>query len=486
MLAVVGLLVGTTTLSMAASKPLWHDEIYTVLLARLGSADLWTATRSGVDLSPPLNTWLTHVTTSAGGADLIPIRLAPLVGFWLAVAVSFEFVRRRANSAMGAVAALLPCFTAGYRYSYEARGYGLMMGLAALSLFAWAEAAAGRRRGLYVPVLGISLAAGYWNQYYALFAVAPLAAAELMRAVQHRRIDRAIWAAIACSFLALVPLFPVMRAAASAAPTFWRKAAWSDVGDTYVFLFSSLVEWPIAGAVSAALLAGVAARAFWRPRGTRMNCPRSEIVALAVYVGLPAIQVTAALATTGVFVPRYALLAVPGVSMALALVLHRITRPVRVAQLGLAAALAVTLAATVPLRPSFSSPARQRPALMQLLAEGKRVAVSGGLMYLQLWYYTPPSMRERLYYVADPAVALAYTGSNTIDAGLLGLSGWSQANVVEREQFLASQPAFTVYGAGSGWLIDWLRDQRMPVEQIGVELGAPILAVQATRHRNPS
>lgn len=28
-----------------------------------------------------------------------------------------------------------------------------------------------------------------------------------------------------------------------------------------------------------------------------------------------------------------------------------------------------------------------------------------------------------------------------------------------------------------GWLIEWLRDHNAPVEQVGVELGAPILVV---------
>ena len=188
-LAVVGLLVVMTTVSMAAAKPLWHDEIFTVLLARLGAADLWTANLSGVDLSPPLNTLLTHVALSAGGTDPVVIRLAPLAGFALAVALIFEFVRRRSNTVTAVSAALLCCFTAGYRYSYEARGYGLMMGFAALSVFAWAEAAAGRRRWLHVPLLAIGLAASYWTHFYGVFAAAPVIAGELARTLRRRKID---------------------------------------------------------------------------------------------------------------------------------------------------------------------------------------------------------------------------------------------------------------------------------------------------------
>ena len=473
----VGLVIAAMTLSMAASKPLWHDEIYTVLLARLGAADLWTATRSGVDLSPPLNTWLTHVAVSAAGAGRVPTRLPPAVGFWLAVAFAFEFVRRRSNTTMALAAALLLCFTAGYRYSYEARGYGLMMGFAALSLFAWSEAAAGRRRGLYIPVLALALAAGYWNQYYGLFAAAPLIAGEIVRAIRDRRIDVAVWAALGLSFLTLVPLVPLMRAAASLAPTFWRKAALSDVFPTYAFLFDSLLYPPFLWAGLIALLLGAIARGLRLSHVSPRALPRPELAALVFYVALPAIQIVAAVSTTGVFVPRYALLAVPGVCIAIALAAVRVTHASDVAQIVIAATLAGAFAATVTIPPSFTNPARQRPALMQLLAQGHRVAVSGGLMYLQLWYYTPPEMRERLYYLADPGAALTYTGSDTIDQGLIGLAKWSRINVVERPSFTEANPEFRIYASGSGWLVAWLRDHNAPVEQIGVELGAPILVV---------
>ena len=73
-LAAVVLLVGATAVAMAASKPLWHDEIYTVLLAGLSTADLWSANLSGVDLSPPLNTVLTHAVIRAGGSGPVAMR----------------------------------------------------------------------------------------------------------------------------------------------------------------------------------------------------------------------------------------------------------------------------------------------------------------------------------------------------------------------------------------------------------------------------
>jgi hypothetical protein len=477
--AIVGLLTAVTTVAIAASKPLWHDEIYTVLLARLGAADLWTANLSGVDLSPPLNTLLTHFVISVAGAGHVAVRLPALLGFWVAVAVIFEFVRRRSNAVTALAAALLPGFTGGYRYSYEARGYGLMMGFAALSLFAWSEAAAGRRRGLYMPLLVVALAAGYWTHFYGLFAVVPVIAGEIVRTLDNRRIDWAIWSALGVSVLALIPLLPLVAAAGALAPTFWGKAALRDVFPTYAFLLNALLDFAFLAGLLALIVVAISHR-LWRSHVTQPKLPRHEVAAVTLCVGLPAIQIAAAVVTTGVFVPRYALLAVPGLCIAIALVIIRLTRW-HVAQIITAAVLAVSFAAPATFRPSFTNPARQRPALMRLLAQDHRVAVTGGLIYLQLWYYTPPAMREHLYYLADPAAALTLTGSDSIDRGFLGLAQWCRLNVVKPETFTDMNPEFRVYAAGSGWLLDWLHAHNAGIEELDTELGAPILAVRIRR-----
>jgi hypothetical protein len=486
-LALLALLIGLPTVPMAAAKPLWHDEIYTVLLARLRAADLWTANLSGVDLSPPLNTLLTHVVISLAGDEPLLIRLPPLLGFALCVALVFEFARRRSTTVTALTAALLVCFTAAYRYSYEARGYGLMMGFAALSLFAWAEAAAGRRRYVYVPLLAAGLGASYWTHFYGLFAAAPVIAGELARTRWRRKIDAAVWIALAVSCLTLMPLIPLIDAGARLAPTFWGRAVLGDLFATYGFLLNSLVDPAfLAGAI--VLVLGAIAHRLWfrkphdevvatgaaRPR----ELPGHELTALAVGVGLPAIQIIAAIWTTGVFVPRYALLAIPALCIVTAFAMARL---IGAAQVLVAAVLTLSFAVSAADRPAFPNQARQRPELMRLLARERPVLVTGGLMYLQLWYYTPPAMQDHLYYLAHPAAALERTGSDSIDRGLLGLAQWSGLKVVDPNAFVAAHSEFFVYGAGSGWLVGWLREDYAHIEQIGGEAGAAILLVRPVR-----
>ena len=126
------------TAMRAAAKPFWHDEIYTLLLARLPSISVhWSALRDGVDFAPPLNGFATRAVRHVAGIGPVAARLPAMIGFWTMAMVIFAVVRERAGAIFGFAAICLPMFTAAYRYSYEARPYGLMMGLASLAWFAW-------------------------------------------------------------------------------------------------------------------------------------------------------------------------------------------------------------------------------------------------------------------------------------------------------------------------------------------------------------
>ena len=105
--------------------------------------------------------------------------------------------------------------------------------------------------------------------------------------------------------------------------------------------------------------------------------PRHELAAVAVGVTLPAIQILVALSTTGVFVQRYALVAIPTLCIAIALALRRLVQAA-VMEVTIAVVLTVSFAASATFRATIPNPARQRPALMSLLAQERPVLVTGG------------------------------------------------------------------------------------------------------------
>ena len=90
-------------------------------------------------------------------------------------------------------------------------------------------------------------------------------------------------------------------------------------------------------------------------------------------------------------------------------------------------------------------------------------------------------MQDHLYYLAHPAAALERTGSDSIDRGLLGLARWSDLKVVDPNAFVQTHSEFFVYGAGSGWLVEWLKEDYAHIEQVDGESGAAILKVRPAR-----
>ena len=486
LLLFAGAWVGVTA-AAARAKPFWHDELFTVLLSRLPSVgEFWAALGNGADLSAPLNTLLTRGVHALFGIGHVTTRIPPLAGTVLMIVAVFVFVRRRAGAIMGVAAIAILSYTAAYRYSYEARGYGLMSGFFALALVSWAEAAGGRRRTVHLPLMAVALAAAYWSHYFGVFALAPIAVGETVRAVRRKRPDVALWTAAIASLVAFVPLLALLYAGQMQASHFWSRAAYSDIRATYAFVFHELFNDRLLLATASALVIATLGRLTLPRVADRCRLPAHEAAAIVTCLLLPVIEVTAAMLTTGVFVPRYALPLAVGVALAIPLGISRLAARTTLAQMVFALILAVGFSTSVyhsiisPAAP-FVNPVDQRPVLISALHEPRPVVVSGGLMFLQLWYYTPPTLRVRLWYLADPDEASKYTGADTIDRGLIALARYAPVNVSDYPSFMTRYPEFYVYTAGSGWLLDKVETENVVIEKVAAEPGGRLLLTRRGR-----
>ncbi|HOG28177.1 MAG TPA: glycosyltransferase family 39 protein [Vicinamibacterales bacterium] len=473
----------TVTMASAQRKPFWHDEVVTIVLSRLPSCGrVWTATRDGADLAPPLNTLVTRVVHETVGVGPVSTRIAAMAGTLLMVGLLFAFVRRRAGTSLGAAAVVLVSCTAAFRYGYEARGYGLLLGFFMLALYSWSEAAGGRHRRLFLPLLTIALVGACWSHYFGAFALAPVAAGEIVRAIGRRRPDAGVCTAAAVSVACCVPLLVLVRSAAAQSAHFWGRAADVGVAAAYAFVLHELLGPLVAGAALLALVIAVAGR-WTRARADGRGMPAHEIAAVAACLLLPVIEIAAASAVGGAFVPRYALPASIGAALAMPLAVWYLSRGATLARLAFALVLVAGFAATSAeslIRPGAepASPADTRPVLMSALRGPRPVAVTGGLMFLQLWYYSPPALRGRLWFLADPREAAAFTGSDTIDRGLLALARWAPLNVADYPGFTSTHPEFGVYAAGSGWLLDRLIRDAWELESAAAEPGGQLFVAK--------
>ena len=472
--------------TLALAKPFWHDEIYTILFAGLPSlGTMWRAANDGIDLSPPLNAMITHGLDAFAGSGRATTRLPALVGYWTMTLVMFDIVRRRSHVVAALSAAALPCLTEAFRYATEARGYGLMLGLFAIALWSWSEAARGRTRAVHLPLLAIVLAAGLWNQYFAILAFLPIVVGEALRVTRARSIDWGVTGAVSAALAAALPLQRLMRLAASHGATYWRHASISDIGPTYLFLFKPLLAGFLPIALASVALFVVLGAMFENRAPVRskyLELPPHEIAAGLAALAVPLAAVLLGVFATGVFVPRYALAGVIGLGLVLPVAVARTGSRRGLADIVLCTALVATFLgsayrALVADERVYRDPMAARPMLLQQLTEGHAVAVSGMTEYLQLWYYAPPAFRDRLVYLADPAAALKGAGSDTVDRNYLALRRWSPVSVHDYHTFVAAHGTFDVYACGPGWLVEQLKASGATFEEIGRESDGPIFRV---------
>jgi Dolichyl-phosphate-mannose-protein mannosyltransferase len=471
----------------AWGKPFWHDEIFTLVVARLPTLDtMWKAQLDGLDLSPPLNTVITRAVHEVAGVGRVTSRLPPMIGFWTASVVLFAIVRRRVGTILGLAAAALPCFTGAYRFAYEARGYGLTLGLAALALYAWLEIARTGRRAPHLALMSLVIASGVWTHYFAALACLPVVFGEIVRQKRLRRVDWPFWTAVVAAGLATLPLLPLAMAGHSQARTFWGRTAGANIAEMYAFLFLPVPEWGALGgfaflvALAVVIFLGVD-RFNRRRRGRRRleAVPAHELVAGLTFLALPVFGWLLGLFAGTGMAARYLVFTVIGLGFLLPIGVSRLAQ--HPAWNMLFAGLLVAgwlgqsaLDAGRIVRSGFQDPVASKPLLTESLSRSEPLVVTNGIVFLQLSYYAPSDWKSRIRYLADPSAALTYSGSDTIDRGLLALARWSPISVSRYEDFTAAHSNFSVYDAGAGWLLDRLRSQGASIEKVGNDPGAAL------------
>lgn len=487
LLASVVIWIATLLTLRAQHKLFWHDEIYTILGSSLPVATFWQASREGLDLSPPLNTILTHGVHALAGVGPVATRLPAMVGFCSALVAVFAIVRRRSNAVIGLVAACLLCFTPAWHYAVEARGYGLTVGCAAVALFAWSEAASLRRPSRHLALLSVAVAMGIWAHLYFVLILLPIGVGEVTRQCVRRRFDAAPWLAIAAGLIATIPVWLLASAAASQRTTFWARGIDDGVLGLYSWVFGQLRMTPFLAAI--ACLLALAAFTRVRSRDAHPHRPAYAAHELAAGAGLLLLPLAAwALGlVTGVVTERYATFASVAAPIVIPVLLWRLS-PARTAEIVCIAATGVSCLSltlhTVGESASRADAFEGREELA-LAIRSTPVSVTGGIDYLQLWYYAPADARAHVTYLADPEAALAERGSDTIDRGYLALARWTGLPAVRVSTLANARQPFLLYDCGSDWVLQSLRGMGWTTATLGRDAGGEMLRVSRRPRDEP-
>ncbi len=197
---------------LLATRPLWHDEIFTLWAARLSPPHLLHAL--ALDSGPPLFYLLEKPLVRAAEALALPDSTARLLPF-LALAILFAGARSlppgRSRGYFLLLAACSPFFLL---YSAEARAYAVLA-LVGFLLFLLVAADAAGWRGF--AAIALAAAFALWTHYLALFLVGSL----LLASVTQGRRRSAL--ALAAGLVLFLPWSPVLIAQPRAATAWMRE-----------------------------------------------------------------------------------------------------------------------------------------------------------------------------------------------------------------------------------------------------------------------
>jgi hypothetical protein len=361
---------------------------------------------------------------------------------------------------------LLPAF----EFGFEARGYGLTLGLAAAVIYTWSEAAAGRRVRRNLMLMAVALAAGIWTHYYFVLMFVPVAIGELVRQRRAGRVAWPPWLALAGAAGLVLPLWPFIQVASRQRGIFWAKPSDWQILSTYQELFGARKIWLPLVAVLVAIVAVEATRR-WRARAWPRGVPAHEAAAGLALVALPVAAVALGHAANA-FLPRYIAFATVGLVVAITVAVLILNPATGIGDLVLAGMLPtafVQFSSDVARHPpSWPDPVTGYPGLVDWLKGPNPLALSGGTLFLRTWYALPEDAKARVTYPADPATQHRVNGDDTVDRGYLTLARWTPIRVVPIDDWFREHPRFYLYALEPNWTMEAMK-QRGSVIQRGRE-----------------
>jgi hypothetical protein len=464
----------TDVLIRASEKYFWFDELVTMYICRLTSLHaIWQVVAHGVDFNPPFFYILSRASKAVFGETLIGMRAPQIIGFWLLCVCLFRFVNRRRGPLAGLLAMVLPMTTGAFYYSYEARGHGIVLGFCGLALVCWQMALETPRKIRWLVGFSLCLLGAALTHCYALLLVIPFSIVELFRTVGSRRIDRQMWAALVVpSLIAFASYLPLLRSyrsqlGASSFSTIFPPSV-GQISGFYNFLLAPCVVVMLCSAVllAADRLIGVPAT-IQSPRSPHTTL---ELLLGVSFLGLPLFGLAVAVLVHTVFIDRYFISAVAGVSIVIASGLAARARTSWIA-MTLAAVMACSLgwqfsalvwhryhakgeslqepSSGLLLDTTPGHPIANHPLLVKASGGSLPIVVLQGLEFVYLSHYAP-DLRSRLYYVG--------TSVDDFSArGLRNFSRWCPTEfnpIREDKEFVQSFPHFLVYGYGDPTVLE--------------------------------
>jgi len=440
----------------AAAKPLWYDEMYTVVVSHQPSwKAVWNALIVTKDGNPPGFYFIERVFSSLLANEQISYRLASILGFCCVLVCVFLAIRATDGSLRALICSAPLLLTPLFRpYAVEARPYCAVAACAAIAVLCYQHAP----RWPWMILLAASFMAAESMHYLALFGFIPFGIAELAILIRARKIRWSVWIALAAGLVPVAALWPL----SSAMRRFYGTHIWSPpslfgLANMYSLLFK--VFAPLALAVLAATVVLVLAAT---PTANEVSPQRflSEIGgrwAAIAFLGVPAYLYLFTKVMHGVYTERYALVTLLGIPLCAAFVLRLFPRK-DVAVAGSIVFVALLLQEmfflpnAVRAAHNFVPPSNAIESFVARVGHPDLpVVISDGQDYFPLPHYSHDA--TRFVFLVDPPQAAAYTGSDIVDLQLGTLRCCRPFQIYEFKDFAPQHPSFLLYSSGGEF--DW-------------------------------
>jgi hypothetical protein len=461
--------------TLAASRQLWFDELFTYYIAKSPSLHrLWESLR--LDLNPPLSYLAARASLKLFGDSAVAVRLPFMLAFLAGSLCFYRFVSRRLRPIYGLLAVLVFWSTPFLPYATEARPYAFIFCFFGMAMLAWQCAIEPARPRSALVYLGLAVSGMMVSHFFALFYLAPFVLAELLQWYRSRTFDWPVWVALLAPCMILVAFLPTItryKANVLVPPSF-EASPIRTIGMIYRSLQPESLALLLAICVALLLV-------FRRSRvrtDTRALMTPVELVFTAGLFVIPVLVNLAIMRSHGATFERY----IGPVAFAFGLLIpFFVAMYSNVSRVSAAVACCILLLyigalnLVAPLRTvwrtsrSEASVAQSSP-FQQIYPDLPLVAASG-LTFLQMDKYADLATVSRLYYLTDREFAIRYAHATIFE----GFSETKQyfpirAAVDPYPQFVAAHPRFLVFGTPDypeDWLIRRLLDIHASLRFLG-------------------
>lgn len=433
----------------AANRPLWFDELLTYYVSTAPNTGSFLHTRF-LDPTPPLSYFFFRASIILLGNSPFAARLPSMLAFLAASLIVYRLVKRRLGGAVGLAALGIFWSSSLSRYAVEARPYGLLLALFSVAMLCWLKAIEAGCGTWWHLGLAVAIGAMFLTHCFSPPIAAAIGAAELVRTVATRRVDRKVWAALLAPLCVLACYPPLIRDARAilCPPAFLATPV--TIPKSYLAILAPLL--PAIGAIVIIFLA-----TYGRGRRIRLGDlarPYEMAFSIAAFLG-PLATISYCIWSGAPFWPRYGIGMIVGTTLILSALLALTTK--RNSNLTVAAAalililFCVTQAGTGSLVQQYENTSDAFRAVRPELP----FVTASGLTFLEMDHREQPAFLNRLYYLTDRESALRY--HTNIFEGMPVLRQWFpvRANVASYRDFTLQNRQFLVL-ATRGFPEDWL------------------------------